>query len=137
MSALSTARDAPLAKIRVADVAPSHCASCFSQKPEAMHVDFNAAWDGPTFRGEVAGAPIVVTVDDLVICEECLTAAAKLLPDNLYAAELEQLEEENVGLRERLTGALQYIAKLEEAQEAKEVFDANVRPKKAPAKKGR
>jgi hypothetical protein len=65
-------------KIRLAETPPTHCASCFGQYPDRRHIDFGAYWDGPVFardEGDVAGgAPIAV--DDLVICEECLRAAA-------------------------------------------------------------
>jgi hypothetical protein len=128
MSVLSPTPGASAAKIRVAVNPPTHCSSCFTQDPSKLHVDFGAAWDGPTFRDDVAGAPLVVTVDDLVVCEDCLATAALLLPGDKTAALVAGLEEENVGLRERLEGALRYIAKLEEAAEAKEAFD-KVRPR--------
>lgn len=134
MSVLSpTAQSSMTSKIRLAETPPTHCASCYAQDVEIAHVDFGAAYDGPTFHQEVAGGIQAVPVDDLVICERCLRDAVACLPradDEL----LHGLEEENIGLRERLQAALRYIAKLEEASEAKEAFDPH-RPKKAPPKR--
>lgn len=108
-------------KIRVAETPPTHCASCFGQHPDRRHVDFGAYWDGPTFPdGEVAGGG-TVAIDDLVICEECLRAAATELEltDADTRRHVLQIEGQVEDLRERLLGATDYIAKLEDAQEAR------------------
>jgi hypothetical protein len=112
-------------KIRLAEVPPVRCSSCFGQYTERTHVDFGAAWNGPAFpddgsTGVVGGK--VMTIDDLVICEDCLKIAAGLIgfedpgDTRRHVAEAEQAAEE---LRERLHGALAYVAKLEEAAEAR------------------
>jgi hypothetical protein len=46
-----------IGKIRLAETPPVRCSSCYGQYPTAVHVDFGAAWDGPTFPAdeEVAG----------------------------------------------------------------------------------
>lgn len=112
-----------IGKIRLAETPPVRCSSCYGQYPERRHVDFGAAYDGPTFPAgdEVAGGK-VQTIDDLVICDECLTAAATLLgledpgDTRAHVAEVEGQAEE---LRERLHGALAYIERLEQAAEAR------------------
>jgi hypothetical protein len=92
---------------------------CFGQYPDRRHVDFNAYWDGPVFArddGDVAGgAPI--SVDDLVICEECVRAAATVLEltDEDTRRHVLQMEREVEELRERLARRDDYIAKLEDA----------------------
>jgi hypothetical protein len=112
-------------KIKLADTPPTHCASCFGQHPQRRHIDFGAYWDGPTFEdSEVAGGK-VTAIDDLVICEECLRAAAtelELTDDDTrrHVLEMEGQVEE---LRERLLGATDYIAKLEDAAEARGKLD--------------
>lgn len=52
--------------------APPRCSGCFLQKTEERHVDFESAYDGPY----VPGAP-PVSIDDLVLCETCLTNGAR------------------------------------------------------------
>jgi hypothetical protein len=72
--------------MRIADTPPAFCAGCYGQYPDRRHVDFEAAWDGPVFEGEGvhtgdggARSKLPVGIDDLVICEDCLKSAAKLL----------------------------------------------------------
>lgn len=52
--------------------APPRCSGCFLQKTEERHVDFEASYDGPV----IEGAPRVV-IDELILCEACLTLAAR------------------------------------------------------------
>jgi hypothetical protein len=51
-----------------------HCAACYGQYGDRRYVDFEAAYDGPVLEGAIK-----VAIDDLVICENCLTAAAKMI----------------------------------------------------------
>lgn len=118
-------------KIRLAEVPPTHCSSCFGQYPDREHVDFGAAWDGPTFppdHEQVAGGKSVV-IDDLVVCDECLRHAAGLVgmvdPDDT-ARHIAQLELQAEELRERLHGATDYIGKLEAASEARGTLEARL-----------
>ena len=74
---------------RIAYSNPPVCLACGGAKPHVRHVDFQAAYDGPTFREEGA----VVTVDDLMICEDCVREAAELLavdPQPMRELELER-----------------------------------------------
>jgi hypothetical protein len=74
---------------RIAYSNPPVCLACGGAKPHARHVDFEAAFDGPTFREEGT----VVTVDDVMICEECVREGASLLaidPQPMRGLELER-----------------------------------------------
>lgn len=65
----------------------SICSACFQQEPSKVHVDFEVAWDGPTFKEGIMGEGGEVSnfvrsqIDDLVLCETCVAAALRLLPD--------------------------------------------------------
>jgi hypothetical protein len=50
------------------------CSACFNQQPDKLHIDFEAAWDGPVKEGAIK-----VPIDDLYICEDCLKSAYGLL----------------------------------------------------------
>lgn len=54
------------------------CSSCFNQQlePDVKFVDFGSAWDGGTMR-DASG--MLISIDDLVICESCLRNAARLI----------------------------------------------------------
>jgi hypothetical protein len=94
------------AQIRLAQPAPPHCSACFGAKPNMRHVDFGAAWDGPMLPAlEGAIGVVAHSIDDLVICEECLRTGGKIvgLTDNseLEAANA-QLEAANAQLHARI-----------------------------------
>jgi hypothetical protein len=89
-------------KIRLAEHAPPACASCFSQQPDMPHVDFGAYFDGPVLDGAKH-----IQVDDLVICEQCLTEAASIL--GLTS---------NAKLEERIQRAAQRLGESEARNEA-------------------
>ena len=59
---------------KIADKPPVYCASCHRQNVELRHVDFEAYYDGPVINGDIK-----VSIDDLIICEECMRAGAELL----------------------------------------------------------
>lgn len=60
--------------MRLAESTPILCSSCYGQYPDRRHVDFEAAWDGP-----VVGSEFKMSVDDLILCEDCVRQAAKLI----------------------------------------------------------
>jgi hypothetical protein len=108
-----------IGKIRLTETPPVRCSSCYGQYPDRTHVDFGAAWDGPVLGepdGVIGGARQVI--DDLIICEDCLRDAGRLLgledPGDA-ARHLAELEGQAEELRERLLGAMDYIAALEGA----------------------
>lgn len=80
--------------MRVAYTRPPYCAACF-QHPEEDCIDFEAAYDGPV----IPGSP-TMTVDDLIICKSCLTAAATMLElTGMGEAEREEYRKTMVALR--------------------------------------
>jgi hypothetical protein len=109
-------------RIRLAQPAPAHCSGCFQQKPQQTHVDFGAAYDGPMVPPLEGSVGVVGhSIDDLILCADCLTAAAKLIGlDNAGAltAERDQLEASNHVLRMEATGYKDYAEKLEAAVSA-------------------
>lgn len=62
--------------MRVALQNPPYCTACYGGKPQTRHIDFEAAYDGPVINNE---DNIKVAIDDLIICEDCLVAAASML----------------------------------------------------------
>src|SRR4051794_41947721 len=71
---------APAAKIRLAETAPAACASCRRRDPDARHVDFGAAGDyGMAPAPHNIARAKLVSIDDLIVCEHCLTDAASVL----------------------------------------------------------
>lgn len=62
--------------MKLRDTPPTYCSGCFCQDVEKVHVDFEAYWDGPVLDTE---GSIKVPIDDLVLCEDCLTAGAMLI----------------------------------------------------------
>lgn len=113
------------------DVAPSYCSSCFQQKPDTPHVDLDAAWEGPVL--DVSG--IKHTIDDLVLCENCIREAATYLPEALdFRSQLDELQvkyERVVEYSHRLQAA---VATLERAMSAQpEEVRAQPKPRKKVA----
>lgn len=107
-------------KIRLCD--PPHvCSSCGGQYVERLHVDFGAAWDGPMIPSEHIAGHQPISVDDLIVCEECVRAAAELVgmaprDDDT----IERLTTDLDVLGDRLAGAVQYIATLEQTLAGKD-----------------
>src|SRR5688572_31045862 len=80
--------------MKIASPNPPYCSSCFNQQPQMTHIDFESAWDGPIIEGKTFKQPI----DDLMICEACLEAAAELLgfvKDADSAETIKKLRREN------------------------------------------
>lgn len=66
---------------------PAYCVSCYQQDP-IRYVDFEAAYDGPL----IPGSPRV-SVDDLIICENCLAYAFALLDPQGLKQTITELED--------------------------------------------
>lgn len=101
---------------------PAHCAACFAQKPDMVHVDFEASFDGPAFKdGHIdhgQSGRVDVTVDHMIVCLECVELAAGevgLVRNDELKGQLERALEEAANLRERLAGYGDYAEKLEGA----------------------
>lgn len=106
-------------RIRIAEPAPPYCSGCFAAKPTEVHIDFGAAWDGPMLPAleGVAGAT-AHSVDDLVLCRDCIARAAALIGLSNHAelqAQLVELEEANAVLHAKHEGQSAYIENLEAA----------------------
>lgn len=110
-------------KIRLAPTPPSHCSSCFGAYPQRRHVDFGASFDGPVLpSGLEASGVNGVSIDDLIVCEDCLATAAREIGFGDVAALTKQIEQQAAHaeeLTERLAGAIAYYNKLETAIAAK------------------
>jgi hypothetical protein len=103
-------------RIHIAEPNPPYCSSCFTQKPRSTHVDFGAFYDGPVIKSEEG--LILHQIDDLVICEQCLVIAGRLIGLGFVekvADELRKAESENDDLMEQIRGLKAYIEKREEA----------------------
>jgi hypothetical protein len=127
-------------KIREAET-PVGCASCGGQYPDRRHIDFSAAYDGAVLnQKEVLESGVTpVQIDDLILCDECVRAAAALLglvdPDDLGRVNASVMEA-NEELGERLTGALLLIDNLEKAAKLKETLAEQIKPKRQTKPKG-
>jgi hypothetical protein len=84
----------------------TYCASCHGQYLDRKHVDFDAYYDGPVI--DTAG-DIKVSIDDLIICDECLKNAGALV--GLFPAE--DLKTENQELGEALEAHEEHAKALE------------------------
>ncbi len=123
-------------KIRIAASIPAACSACFGQYVDRLHVDFSAAFDGPVLYGKDGST--LAAVDELVICDECMRAAAKVLGLEEPGDMVDQIESLDTRLTEnseKLAGALVYIRKLEQSLDEREKLEDVLRPKKAPPKK--
>lgn len=68
-------------RIHLVDPAPAYCAACYQPKPDVRHVDFGASTDGAALPPALQNTVGVVahTIDEVVICEVCITQAAALI----------------------------------------------------------
>jgi hypothetical protein len=127
-------------RIHIAEPAPPHCSGCFQQKPQTRHVDFSAAYDGPTVPAlENTIGVVVHSIDDLVLCEDCIETAASLVGltrAEALIAERDQLEASNRELVEKFYALENYRDKLIAALDAKpETPTLPGRPKRQAAKR--
>jgi hypothetical protein len=123
---------APADKIHLAETPPVVCSSCFGQYTDRRHVDFGAAWDGPMVPPDqsVAGGKMV-SVDDLVICEECLRFAATLIG----MGDVQERDDRIDRLNERLTDTGQRLGKaLDALEKTKVALAANEQVKRPPGR---
>lgn len=127
-------------RIQIAQPAPPRCSGCFQAKPQEPHVDFGAAYDGPTVPAlENTVGVVGHTIDDLILCATCVGEAAALLGLEDAAAlraELDQVRAANADLAQRLAGFEDYSKKLEAALQSKPEPQPRPRPKPQRAKAG-
>jgi hypothetical protein len=109
-------------RIQIAQPPPPHCSGCYQARPEDRHVDFGASYDGPVLPAmEDAVGVVGHSIDELILCEACVTQAATLLGlvrAEALVAERDQLEASNRALVMEATGYKDYAEKLEAAVSA-------------------
>ena len=107
--------------MKVCDVPPPHCASCYGQYTDMRHVDLEASYDGPVIEGGVVGPDgvvvnkIPVSIDELVLCETCLIEAAALIGMRPVDGLIDELRQRNQTQAEELLGLKAYVQQLEAA----------------------
>lgn len=107
---------------RLADTVPHACSACFTQKLGLRHVDFDVFYDGPMMYEQTPGGPNLKPIDDLIICEECLGAAGKVVGlGNVEQAEADAAQHRAVA-EAALDRALAAESKLQELETALEVL---------------
>lgn len=84
---------------KIAEAEPFFCAACHGRPEGARYIDFEAYYDGPVINED----GIKLTIDDLVICDQCLGAAARLIgfveaSDDRTAVENRDLKASNLKL---------------------------------------
>lgn len=103
---------------------PQECAACAGQYTERRHVDFDSAVDRGYAQlegGNYANpemATTFISADDLIVCEECVKTAARLIgmvDGELLVAENEHLERQVDALTRERDKAARYSDTLEEA----------------------
>ena len=100
--------------IREAD-RPIHCSACFNSQ-DLRHIDFDAACD----RGYANEEAVQVVMDDLIICENCVRAGARLLGMEDEAVNADRIAdlERKLDVKEKLyKQASTYADNLEDAFE--------------------
>jgi hypothetical protein len=111
---------------RIADHAPPACSACFTQQVEQRHIDYDAAWDGPT----LPAGDTVIAIDDLIICESCMIAGARLLGLQDWAESheiVDALRAQVAAADEQLAAQQAYVDQLEKAVAAKPDSPARAR----------
>jgi hypothetical protein len=98
--------------IREADK-PIYCSSCFNSQP-VRHVDFDAACD----RGYGNDEAVKITMDDLILCENCVKEAGEILGMHDKATDIDKLAdlERKLDVERKLRRQAQnYAGTMEEA----------------------
>jgi hypothetical protein len=101
--------------MKIANPTPAYCACCFTQKIGTRHIDFEAYFDGPVID---PGNGMKQTIDDLILCEDCVRTAAKFIGmvDNEEAnEELAKLRAEVNQLRALRARNAQKLSRIEKA----------------------
>jgi hypothetical protein len=108
--------------MRRSETPPAMCSACFGQYPDRVHIDFESSWDGPLIEGGTQDregnviSRIPVSIDELVLCEECIAAAAAELGFSRDEAEkVKELRKQIRELKASNAGLTDYNAKLEGA----------------------
>jgi hypothetical protein len=107
---------------------PAYCAACFQAKPDATFVDLGSTYEGPTFRDE---GGTVITVDDNIVCEDCVRDAALVLA--LHVDPIREVEIQRDEARQQARSWQDYAEGLEYAHSQRpESRRLPGRPRKVP-----
>lgn len=119
--------------MRIALTPPVQCSVCYQQKPEQEHVDMESAYDGPILDHDGAR----LSIDNIVMCEECVRAAVRLLPEQRVLGErVAVLEHELANTLEYVATVQGGMAKLQEALDAKLQAVLPAAPVRRPVRRG-
>jgi len=96
------------------------CSACFTQDHTKRHIDFDAACD----RGFGQAGEVKISMDNLILCEECIARAGLLVdlhPDGVMPSRISELEAKlEESERERVV-AQNYADRLEDAFEKRPI----------------
>lgn len=121
-------------RIHIAEPAPSHCSSCYQQKPRQPHVDFGASYDGPVvpaLQGTIG--TVGHMIDELILCEDCIRSAAELLGwEDVTAvrAELEEARQVRDMMHHKIEALQAHNERLTATVASKDQLDSVVRSNK-------
>ena len=114
---------------------PMYCSACHGQYPERKHIDFDAAIDRGWY-GNDHGTRI--TMDDLILCEECLRNGAELIGMMDTHAFLDQkasLEHRLAREEKEREKAVEYADRMEQALQHRPESLKVTRPRGRPPKR--
>ena len=114
---------------RIAARVPVACTGCHGQYPDRVHVDFNSAFEGPVID---SANPRTTRIDWLVLCEDCVRTAHRVLPNDERDDEIERLNRQVAQLRQRAEEAETYADSLEDTLE-KRPAARQAKPKTPPS----
>jgi hypothetical protein len=124
----------PTNEIRPAEL-PVYCSACFNQDPSRKHIDFDASND----RGWYGENPATqVVMDDLILCENCINEASRLLgwmPVSEVQDKLSSLERRLDDERKRADKATEYSDRMEQALQHRPESLKVSRPRGRPPKR--
>lgn len=125
---------------------PPYCSACHN-RPAGRFVDFDAAYEGPSFAAGVdADADVrggmVVTSDDLILCEGCVKSAAETVGYGDAAAleqRLTEMQDLYDQLSDRAAAQAAHIDQLEQAVATRTALDTAMNPPESapPVRQGR
>jgi hypothetical protein len=110
---------------------PIHCSACFNSQ-DIRHIDFDAACD----RGYANEEAVQVVMDDLILCENCVRAGARLLGMEDEGVNTERISdlERKLEIKDKLyKQASTYADNLEDAFESRPMpiqIDHRKKPRK-------
>jgi hypothetical protein len=98
--------------IRLADRPPIYCAACFNQQQDLRHVDFDAASD----RGYGESEGLSISMDDIIMCENCVKVGAEqvgMTDDATLKAELAAAKDRADAAEKDAEKQAEYASRLE------------------------